>query len=180
MKSLSKILHVLILLSFFTPYFPIGCKQKESVATEDVIVEDIIDNTDNTLLNSNSDSFEVDSSVVENDTTEEKIPFYAPLIVRDNSVTGFGVLTVDMEDDIPTVLGLRLCYVIAFISLAYLFLKKRNIYKIIFINSIIALLCMTIVFIVNYKDLLYGFYLTALCCFASVLLSGWVWKNEES
>jgi len=183
MKILSNVFHILILLSFFTPYFPIGC-EKHAVETEEIIINqtDSLEDSvalEDTLSKLNNANILVDSSLNNTDTTERKLPFYAALLIQNDCITGFGALTVDIENDIKTIFSLRLCYILIIISFVFTFFGSKNTYKKIFILGVVALCCLLIVFIFNYKDLLFGFYLTTAICFTNTILSRYIWKKEN-
>lgn len=183
MKILSKVLHVLILLSSFTPYFPIGCK-KHAVETEknDITQTDTLHDSialDDALSKINNTNVSIDTLVADTVSEDNDLPFYAPIIFRESGITGFGVLTGDMENDLVTIFSLRLCWFLAFIALIFTFFKRKNIYKKIFTIGLIELACLLVVLIFNHKGLLYGFYVTLAFCLMNTILSRYIWKQED-
>lgn len=156
------------------PFFPIGCQQnKMNVAKEVVEV-----NTEDTLLLNKQDSLYTVSSDINETSADTIIPFYAPLLIRASGFTGLGILTVDMEYDLVTILSLRLCCILVLISLVIIIFKRNVKYKIVF--GVIELICLLIVFVFNHKELLYGFYSMLSACFLNTILSWYIWKKEKS
>jgi hypothetical protein len=158
------------------PFLPIGCQQNKMSIAEEVVEV----NTEDTLLLNKQDSLYTVSSDINETSTDTNTPFYAPLLIRESGVTGLGILTVDMKYDLETILSLRLYYILVLISLVMILFKRNVKYKIVFVFGVIALFCLLMVFVFNYKELLYGFYITLSICIVNTILSWYIWKKEKS
>ena len=187
----SKIIHVIVLVTFFLPFFQNGCgpsaeekvkaenkRLADSIANATAIADSIAQQTNEPVISEEIDSIHIDSSIVSkpiNTTTEkekrisvqvaEEFPFLKPLLNHDGDIST-GVGSVIDSSPYFVFIYTSLCLLLLLISFVIKFIDKKALNTIIFTELLSIVALYNAVPITLFGDKLWGYWV----CFYSIIL----------